>query len=185
MISHESTTDSWLRGMKLRGQCFHCLKHPLIPLCLFEMVTNIHWSSYPWMSSNIFQLDLWIIWDQRGTRRLAPQGVFRHKSGPSRRYPHKKKHISTWQQILALSPWCHHDVTIQVRSVCPVVQAPITALKASPNMVSCWRHVPNHINHTWKWRCEIMWPWFCLRGQMIVFIPPHPSSSLPTCSDDI
>lgn len=45
--------------------------------------------------------------DQRGTRRLAPQGVFRRKSSPSRRYLHKKKHISTWQQILALSPWCH------------------------------------------------------------------------------
>ena len=122
MISHESTTDSWLRGMKLRGQCFHCLKHPLIPLCLFEMVTNIHWSYLIILSVNVFQhfptRPLDHVRDQRGTRRLAPQGVFRHKSGPSRRYPHKKKkthqHISTWQQILALSPWCHHPGSIRL-----------------------------------------------------------------------
>ena len=52
------------------------------------LVTNIHWCSSLFIFSvNAFQLNPWIMWE-RGTRRSAPQGIFRHKSGPSHRYPH-------------------------------------------------------------------------------------------------
>ena len=99
-LRHQSWIYHWLAGMKLRVQWFHCLRHPL---CLFEnrQVTNIHWSDdhlirewcecLPTFSNSTSSRD------QRGTRRLASQGVLRHQSGPSHRYPHQK-HIGTWQQ---------------------------------------------------------------------------------------
>ena len=110
------------------------------------------------------------------TRRVSSQ-VWPKSQVSSQKKKHQ--HISTWQQILALSPWCHHPGSIRLscrsgsdHSLEGLTEHGEFLTACSPKSYKSYMKMKmwNHVNMILSQRPDDRF---------------YPSSSLPTFSDDI